>query len=206
VSHGLELEPATCAVVTMELQRGVVGDLATHPDLVAAIAPALPRIASLCDAGRSAGARVVHATVAFRPGAEGFTTNSPIQRASARANATLLAVGSPGVEVVADIAPSPDDVVAVRHSGMTPFTGTDLHETLQRLGVDTVVATGVSVNIGVLGLVISAADLGYRVVVPADAVAGVPDDYAAAVLAGTISLLATVTTTADLIAAMRRPR
>jgi nicotinamidase-related amidase len=206
VSHRLQLDPTTTAVVTMELQRGVVGDLATHPDLVAAIAPALPWIASMCDAARGAGARVVHATVAFRPGAEGFTTNSPIQRASARANATLLAAGSPGVELVPEIGPSPDDVVAVRHTGMTPFTGTDLHDTLRRLGVETVVAAGVSVNIGVLGLVMSAADLGYRVVVPADAVAGVPDDYAAAVLAGTISLLATVTTTDEVIAAVQRPR
>ena len=38
----------------------------------------------------------------------------------------------------------------------------------------TVVATGVSVNLGVLGLAIEACNLGYQVVVPRDAVAGHP--------------------------------
>jgi nicotinamidase-related amidase len=204
VSRPLELDPATTAVVTMELQRGVVGDLATHPDLVAAMSPRLAAVAAVCSAARAAGARVVHATVSFRSDVT-FTTNSPIQRASARANASVLAEGSPGVEVVADIGPSPDDVVAVRHTGMTPFNGTDLHERLQQLGVDTVVATGVSVNVGILGLVISGADLGYRVVVPRDAVAGLPASYADAVLDGTISLLATVTTTDDVVAALGGP-
>ena len=203
MNRPLQLDPATTAVVTMELQRAVVGDLASHPDLVAAIAPRLPAVASVCRAARAAGAHVVHATVTFLPGGEGFTTNSPIQRASARANAELLAVGSPGAELVAEIEPSPEDVVAVRHTGMTPFNGTDLHATLQSLGVETVVATGVSVNIGVLGLVISAADLGYRVVVPRDAVAGLPEDYADAVLSGTIALLATVTSADDVEAAFR---
>ena len=43
-----------------------------------------------------------------------------------------------------------------------------------RMGVTTVIATGVSLNVGILGLCLSAADLGYRVVVPTDAVVGVP--------------------------------
>ena len=201
MSRPLELDPSTTAVVTMELQRGVGGDLATHADLVAAIAPRLPNVAALCAAARSAGGRVVHATVSFRPDVE-FTTNSPIQRASARANAELLADGSPGVELVAEIRPVADDVVVVRHTGMTPFNGTDLHAVLRSLGVGTVIATGVSVNVGILGLVISAADLGYRVVVPRDAVAGLPESYADAVLDGTIGLLATVTTTRALVSAL----
>lgn len=41
---------------------------------------------------------------------------------------------------------------------------------------------------------------GYRVVLPRDAVAGFPADYGAAVIANSLSLLATVTTTDDLIA------
>jgi nicotinamidase-related amidase len=41
---------------------------------------------------------------------------------------------------------------------------------------------------------------GYRVVLPRDAVAGVPAEYGTAVLDNTLSLLATITTTDDLIA------
>ena len=48
-----------------------------------------------------------------------------------------------------------------------------------------------------------AVNAAYRVVVPRDAVAGIPTDYADAIVDNTISLLATVTTTADLLAAWK---
>ena len=65
----------------------------------------------------------------------------------------------------------------------------------------TIVAVGVSVNIAITNLVMDAVNAGYRVVVPRDAVAGIPADYADAIIDNTISLLATVTTTSDLIEA-----
>ncbi|MGO8851636.1 MAG: cysteine hydrolase, partial [Mycobacterium sp.] len=43
-----------------------------------------------------------------------------------------------------------------------------------------------------------------RVVVPRDAVAGIPADYGEAVIANTLSLLATITTTDDLLRAWGR--
>ncbi len=62
-------------------------------------------------------------------------------------------------------------------------------------------ATGVSVNLGVLGLAIEAVNLGYRVVVPRDTVAGIPPAYADAVLDNTFPLIATLTTVDDLVTA-----
>ena len=50
----------------------------------------------------------------------------------------------------------------------------------------TVVATGVSVNLGVFGLAIEAVNLGYTVVVPRETVAGLPQEYAEAILANTL--------------------
>ena len=46
-----------------------------------------------------------------------------------------------------------------------------------------------------------AVNAGYQVVLPRDAVAGIPTDYANAVVDNSLSLLATVTTTAALIGA-----
>jgi nicotinamidase-related amidase len=201
-SRPLVLTPAHTAVITMELQRGVVGDLSALPELAAGATAILPGVAEICAATRRSGGHVVHATMAIRPGGEGFTTNSPIQAASLRSNLDLLTVGSPGVDLVPELAAESTDTVAARHTGMTPFTGTDLHDTLQSLGVDTVVATGVSINIGILGLVLSAADLGYRVVVPTDAVVGLPASYGDAVLQGTISLLATLSTVEAVVGAL----
>jgi nicotinamidase-related amidase len=63
------------------------------------------------------------------------------------------------------------------------------------------VATGVSVNLGVLGMAIEAVNLGYQVVVPRDAVAGLPQQYADDIVDNTFPLIATVTTVDDLTAA-----
>ena len=99
--------------------------------------------------------------------------------------------------------PSRRDLVSPRLHGVSPFTGTSLDTWLRSLGVETVVATGVSVNLGVLGLAIEACNLGYQVVVPRDTVAGIPAEYADAVLDNTFPLIATLTTIDDLLEAWR---
>ena len=76
------------------------------------------------------------------------------------------------------LGPEPSDYVSARRHGVSPFGGTSLDATLRGLGVTTVVATGVSLNLGIPGLAIEAVNLGYRVVLPQDAVCGVPADYA----------------------------
>jgi nicotinamidase-related amidase len=53
----------------------------------------------------------------------------------------------------------------------------------------------------VLGLAIEAVNLGYSVIVPRDAVAGLPADYADAVLDQTFPMIATITTVDALLAA-----
>ena len=65
------------------------------------------------------------------------------------------------------------------------------------------VAVGVSLNIGVLGLCLGATDLGYRAVVPTDAVVGVPVEYGDAVLANSVAMVAALTTVDELLAAWR---
>ena len=62
-----------------------------------------------------------------------------------------------------------------------------------------IVATGVSVNVALLATVIEGVNRAYQVVVPRDAVAGVGAEYVEAVLDNTIALLATLTTTQELV-------
>ncbi|MXZ54005.1 MAG: cysteine hydrolase, partial [Acidimicrobiaceae bacterium] len=76
-----------------------------------------------------------------------------------------------------------------------------LDQTLRNLGVTTVVATGVSVNVGITGLCLSAVDLGYQVVLVRDAVAGVPAEYEEAVIEHSLAMVATVVTSAELLEA-----
>jgi len=188
--HAL-LDPAHTAVLTMELQRGVMGDLAMIPDLADEVKATgmLDHVGALLAAARTAGARVVHCTAEFRADRAGSGTNAPMLRMSAKGGDNLV-VGTPSAEVVPELGKQDGDLVVARLHGMTPFTGTSLDATLRNCGIRTVVATGVSLNVGVVGMVIEAVGLGYEVVVPPDAVAGVPHDYAEQVLQHTIPVIA----------------
>ena len=63
------IDPALTAVVTMECQRGVVGDLATFPALAAVVEESgmIDAAAAVVRAARSASVPVVHALAVFRP-------------------------------------------------------------------------------------------------------------------------------------------
>lgn len=199
------IAPATTAVITMEVQRAVVGDQAALPALATEVAESgmITRLGGLCDAARTAGARVVHCTAAFRPDRAGSKANSRILAASMKGAAGRMDIGTPGVELVPELGPDDTDIVIQRVHGLTPFTSTSLDQTLRNLGITTIIATGVSLNVGVLGMVLTAVDLGYQVVLPRDAVAAIPPSYADPLIDNTVSMLATVCTVADIEAVWR---
>ena len=81
------------------------------------------------------------------------------------------------------------------------MTGTQLDSMLRNGGVTTIVGVGVSLNIGMFNLTLDAVNRGYQIVLPRDAVAGVPAEYGEAVLNNSLSLLATISTTDAILAA-----
>ncbi|WP_240506402.1 isochorismatase family cysteine hydrolase [Thermoactinospora rubra] len=182
------------AVLVMEMQRGVVEKF---PDLAA---PGMvATLAMLLDAARAAGVPVIHCTAAFRADRAGsHVGNCPFIVRLLEDPAHMLE-GTAAVEVLAPLL-GPGDLESRRYHGFSPFTGTSLDVTLRSLGVSHVVATGVSLNLGIPGLALEAVNLGYRVTVVTDAVSGTPQEYARAVLRNTISLLATRVTADDLMA------
>ena len=187
--------PERCAVLTMEIQRGVVGDLTAFPQLADAAARVgvVTNTARLLRGARSVGVPVVHCTAEFRADRAGTAVNCQLVAAMLR-NPDHLLVGTPPTALLPELAVEEGDLVCSRLSGVSPFHGTALDTWLRTLGVTTVVATGVSVNLGVLGLAIEAVNHGYQVVVPRDAVAGIPEAYADAVLDNTFPLITTLTT------------
>ena len=58
----------------------------------------------------------------------------------------------------------------------SPWTEPGLHERLRARGVDTLVISGVETDVCVAGAVLGAVDLGYRVVVPTDAICSSSDE------------------------------
>ena len=97
-------------------------------------------------------------------------------------------------DIVAGLAPQDGDVVVCREHGMTGFYESGLDAYLRNTGVDTVILTGVSVNIGVMGTAIEAVNRGYTVVVPTDCVAGDPPEYAEAALRYSVRNIAFLST------------
>lgn len=196
------IDPAHTAIVTQELQGAVVG-----PDAgLAALAreaerEALPNIERLLPVARAAGVKVVHCLVQRRP--DGLGANHNAKLFAIGASGVDITPGSPGATLLPQFGPEPSDLMLSRWHGLGPMGGTDLDAILRNLGVTTIVAVGVSLNVAIPNLVMDAVNAAYRVVLPRDAVAGVPAEYGAAVIDNTLGLLTTVTTTDDLIAAWK---
>lgn len=202
------VEPGHTAVVTSELQRGVVGEHAVFPELARVVADrgTVAAAAELCGAARQTGVPVIHGCAVRRADGRGANANARLFAAAARADVDLRE-GSEAAELVDAVGPGPGDLVLTRLHGLNPMARTELDPLLRNLGVTTIVVAGVSVNVAVTNLVMDAVNAGYRVVLPTDAVAGVPADYADAVVATTLAVLAELTTTADVadVWATQRP-
>ena len=193
--------PGHTALVTQECQNGVIGEQAVFPELaLAARAGMVGNVARLAKAARASGIPLVHCLALRRADGLGSSNNARIFGA-ARKSGVVLLPGSSAAEVVPEIGVEETDIVLTRYHGLGPMGGTDLDAVLRSLGATTVVGVGVSVNVGMTNFTMDAVNAGYQFVLPRDAVAGVPASYADAVIDNTLSLLATVVTTDDVVAA-----
>lgn len=200
------LDPAHCALVTCECQNGVLGPDAVFPALAAAAERTglIGNVRTLSAAARGAGVPVLHCTALRREDGLGANRNARLFAAAAKAASArpgaALAPGSaaaalhPGIG--ADLAA---DLVLPRLHGLGPFQDSGLGSVLRNLGARTLVCVGVSLNVALLELAFGAVDAGFQVVLPRDAVAGTPPDYAEAVLAHTLALVATLTDTGQVL-------
>lgn len=196
------LNPKHTAVLVMECQEGVI---AAGTAGFNALAESVQKhgtvdvIARLIAAARGAGVPIFYLNASRRADSAGSAANCLLLALGRKGEP--LVPGSARHKVVEALAPRESDFVINRFHGVTPFHGTELDSLLRNLGVRTVVAVGVSVNVGITGLTIEAVNSGYQVVLPRDAVAGTPDDYVEAVFQNTLRLLATVTRTDDIVTA-----
>jgi biuret amidohydrolase len=197
------VEPGHTAIVAQECQGAVIGPNAGLAMLAEeARRVAVPNIVRLLPAARAAGVHIVHCLVQRRPDGLGANHNAKIfamNRGPGKGQVDITP-GTPGAEVLPELGPEPSDLILRRWHGVGPMGGTDLDAVLRNLGVTTIVVVGVSLNIAIPNVVMDAVNAAYRVVVPRDAVAGIPTEYGEAIIANTLSLLATITTTDELLA------
>ena len=201
------LDPATTVLLTVECQQGVVGPEGALPELARAArsSGALANVARLVAAAHVRGVQVVHAIAERRPDGRGANRNARLFRAAERLPVQQL-TGTSAVRVAAPIEVTEQDLVVRRLHGLSPIQGTDVDALLRNLGCRTLVVTGVSANVAIPNAVFDAVNRGYTVVVPSDAIAGVPSDYTPAMIRHTLALVATIATTDEVLACLERPR
>jgi nicotinamidase-related amidase len=184
------LDPMSTAVVTLEIQENLllpeaamIPGLAAHAHAIGLI----DRLATLFDQARRVGAPVIYVIDDRRSDGLGAADNLIVERSMSASRR------SPGHgPIVAALTPRAGEIVINREHGMTGFYTTPLDAYLRNLWVKTVILTGVSANIAINGTSIEAMNLGYRVIVPSDCIAGDPPDYVDQLLRYTIRNVALV--------------
>ena len=188
-----------CALLLQEVQVGVVSSPGVLGGLseVAAEIGLISSLERLTRAARQTGVPVVHCTAADL--GDGFGSNRNARLFGAARKAGILQdEGGALVQPVPSLV-GPGDVVIPRYHGLSPLTGGQLDSLLRNRGVTTVVVTGVSLNVAIPNLVFDAVNRSYQVVLPVDAVAGVPVGYGKQVVEHTLRPLATLVTVDELI-------
>jgi ureidoacrylate peracid hydrolase len=186
--------PEKSALLFVECQRGVVGDLSVLPALAEAAAPVLADLGRLAEGARLAGVQVAHLT--YCPMASGRSTNrrSPLMRATASTEEWGEAAG-----VVDEIGVGPDDLVFPRHQGISPVHRTEALAVLRNLGIEEVVVAGVSTNLAIPLVAVAAADEDFAVVIPTDGVIGIPVEHHVSMLKYSLAFVGRLATIGDVL-------
>jgi nicotinamidase-related amidase len=172
----VSLDPRQTALIVIDLQIRIVG-LETAPRSGADVVRQSMRLA---DAFRDTGGQVVIVQVE-RPGED----HQP-----------------PGSELVDEMVPRDGDLLITKHT-WGAFHETGLHEELRSRGVDTLVLTGIATNFGVESTARAADELGYRVVLAEDAMAGLDAESHDFAVRKIFPGLGTVCSADDVLAALK---
>lgn len=168
------LDPATTALVTIDLMRRIAGrpvEPHSGPDVV-------ERSMELAAVFRKAGATVVHVRVE-RPNVD----EQP-----------------PGSDLVGGLVEGDDQVVVKRSIGA--FATTELDTYLREHGIRTLVFTGIATNLGVESTVRGAVDRGFDVVLVEDAMSALTAAEHEASVSLDFPRLGTVVSTAEAVSAL----
>lgn len=141
-------------------------------------------------AARTAKLPLIHVRIAFPTGHQGVLTNAPIFRNVVETGA--MVEGSWGSAFYEALEPEEGEAV-VTHNRVNAFYNSPLEQVLRRLGVTQLIMAGVATNSVVEHSARHAADMGYEVVVAADACSAARLDVHEAALFN-ISLVGEVST------------
>lgn len=180
----LTLDPKT-ALVVVDLQALTVGNAVAVP-----LGPLRERVADLL-----AGFREEGSTIAFA-----ISTGTPPGRSAAGAGGRVWPDAL--LELDEGLTVGSGELLVTR-AALSAFAGTDLDEQLRARGVTQVVLVGLATTFGIESTARAAYDLGYNVVVAADAISDPRPDAHEHSLANVFPALAEVASSAEVLDALR---
>jgi nicotinamidase-related amidase len=187
----LTLDPATTALVLVDLQKGIVWrDTAPHTS-----AGVVANGVRLADAFRAAGALVVLVRVAFA---------ADLRDALSPPRDEVPPPSTPApdwAEIVPELGPRPGDIVITKHQ-WGAFYGTELDLQLRRRGIRTLVVGGIATNYGVESTARDAWERNYALVLAEDATTTFTEEAHSLALKYVFPRIARVRSTAQVLAAL----
>jgi len=156
----LSFDPARTAVLSMDLQAGIVSIYVKDQEL-------LTRAASVLQRARASAMRIIHVQVGFRPNLPEVGTRNPLFAAIKSSSQHQRLFQGPSGAIHAVVAPQADDIVITKHR-VSAFAGTDLDMILRANDIETLVLFGIATSGVVLSTLLQAADADYRLVVIKD--------------------------------------
>ena len=113
-------DPRRCAVLFIECQRGVIGDLSVLPALAKEAQPARQAMGRLATGARATGARVVHLTYLPLAGGRSASRRAPLMRATT--GSADWTEDHPAMEVIPEIGVDPTTLSCRGTRGSRPST------------------------------------------------------------------------------------
>lgn len=191
----LALDPATTALIVIDLQRGIVARTAA-PHSASEV---VERCATLAEAFRSQKALVILVHVAF--------SNDDRDKLKPEADSP----NPPGPlppdwsEIVPEIGPHPGDIVITKRQ-WGAFYGTGLELQLRRRGIRTIVFGGIATNFGVESTARDAYERGFEQVFVEDAMSGLTAGAHEFAITTIFPRIGRVRSVADVLAAIKPTR
>ncbi len=202
-TESLRLDAATCALIVQDLQNDVIIEggafaesgspgHATEQNVVA-------NVRGLMEACRAKGVPVIHVWYLVEEGAPGLKQNAPLFQGVKDSGA--LVRGTWGAAPAEGLEPAEGDFV-VEKMRMSAWQGTRLENLLRGFGTETVIVTGAWTNMSIEHTARTGADKGYAMVVPEDGCSTMNPDWHNASINFALQNVSTVTTCADVKAAL----
>jgi nicotinamidase-related amidase len=185
----MALDPERSALLSMDLQTGIVSVYVKDDELLA-------RAASLIAQGRSAGLTIIHVKVGFRPDVpEASPRNRFLSAVKASPRHQQFFQGESGA-IHQALSPAADDLVVTK-SRVSAFAGTDLELLLRAHDITTLVMFGVATSGVVLSTLLAAFDADYEIIVIKDCCADLDAELHSVLFEKFFPRLATVVTAAE---------